>query len=215
MVALKTYITEIKEDMEYLFRTDDAPKAHYGKGDELAYAIQLLSCGCFHKNKCASGSISNVDYEDEMLRRVTSWLSREDYSQAGTSNLSRGTLGDEFNESFIETPTSQIGRGRRRVSFDYPPITSIRQRPRTTSRERKTLFFSEDELDEMDEDRSTLVDDVEVTVIENISAAPAQSQLEPVFETETATVFINSTPEKVRRSSVLEIVASDEPHTSR
>ena len=118
MVAIKTFIHEIRLDMEYFFSTDDAPKGYYdNKNDEL---IQLLSCGCFDKTRCSSGSISNaVDYEDEILRRVTSWLSREDYSQAGTSIASRGTVVDEFNEYSIDV-NSPVGstRGRlRRVRY--------------------------------------------------------------------------------------------------
>jgi len=55
---------------------------------------------------------------------------------------------------------------RKKVHFEYPPISSLKEYPRITEEERKALFFTEDELDQYDYDRRTNIsDDVEVVAI--------------------------------------------------
>lgn len=53
------------------------------------------------------------------------------------------------------------------VQFHYPPITSVRLRPRTRSDEIDQLFFAPEELDEIEDDRSDTkaADDIETLAV--------------------------------------------------
>ncbi len=56
---------------------------------------------------------------------------------------------------------------RKTVNFQYPPISSMKECPRVTEEQRKMLFFTEEELDEYENDRrENLCDDVEVVAVE-------------------------------------------------
>jgi len=53
------------------------------------------------------------------------------------------------------------------VKFDYPPISSMKQCPRTDPKEIPRLFFTEEELDQIEDDRVStyIADDVEVVAV--------------------------------------------------
>ena len=59
------------------------------------------------------------------------------------------------------------GRSSKQVQFQYPPITSIRLRPRTESDEIEQLYFGPDELDQIEDDRSDTkaADDIETLCV--------------------------------------------------
>jgi len=61
------------------------------------------------------------------------------------------------------------GRGRRKkvVKFDYPPISSLRQYTRPAPEDLPNLFFTEHELDQIEDDRySTMsTDDIEIVAV--------------------------------------------------
>eukprot|EP00978_Attheya_sp_CCMP212_P001872 scaffold3876_cov45-Attheya_sp.AAC.1 len=60
----------------------------------------------------------------------------------------------------------RMNKKRSVVSFDHPPISSVRERPRTTPEDRGKLFFSSEELDQIEDDRyNTKSDDVEVVAL--------------------------------------------------
>jgi len=65
-------------------------------------------------------------------------------------------------------PNSKKKKGRKRaVNFQYPPISSMKECPRVTEEERKSLFFTAAELDEYEHDRKyNLCDDIEVVAVE-------------------------------------------------
>ena len=72
---------------------------------------------------------------------------------------------------------------RRVVQFDYPPISSLRECPRHDPADQGKLFFSEEELDELEEDRIAckMVDDIEVVAVPAMASAasPAISSSSP------------------------------------
>jgi hypothetical protein len=79
-------------------------------------------------------------------------------------------------------------RRKRLVKFDYPPISSLRECPRSDPNERTNLFFTEEELEQMEEDRfSTLTaDDVEIVAVgspesdvSSVSPAASFSNVKP------------------------------------
>jgi hypothetical protein len=58
-------------------------------------------------------------------------------------------------------------RRKRVVKFDYPPISSLRECPRANREDLPNLFFTEEELDEIEADRSSanIADDVEIVAV--------------------------------------------------
>lgn len=72
-------------------------------------------------------------------------------------------------ESGVDAPSLDKGssESNQQVQFHYPPITSVRLRPRTESDEIKQLFFAPEELDEIEDDRSDTraADDVETLAV--------------------------------------------------
>jgi len=63
-------------------------------------------------------------------------------------------------------------KGRKKVKFEYPPISSMKNCPRITDEERDALFFTEDELEQYDRDRRfNLNDDVEVVAVHSAESA--------------------------------------------
>ena len=64
-------------------------------------------------------------------------------------------------------------KGRKRlVKFDYPPISSLRECPRTDPADLPNLFFTEEELDQIEDDRynTKTADDVEIVAISSIKS---------------------------------------------
>lgn len=70
---------------------------------------------------------------------------------------------------------------RSHVQFHYPPITSVRLRPRTESSDIKQLFFAPEELDEIEEDRweTRLADDIETLAVgaDHLHTVPISSSM--------------------------------------
>eukprot|EP00585_Thalassiosira_rotula_P019632 CAMPEP_0196217604 /NCGR_PEP_ID=MMETSP0912-20130531/34783_1 /TAXON_ID=49265 /ORGANISM="Thalassiosira rotula, Strain GSO102" /LENGTH=254 /DNA_ID=CAMNT_0041495071 /DNA_START=49 /DNA_END=813 /DNA_ORIENTATION=- len=88
-------------------------------------------------------SFEEVEHAKSLMQRAASWGTQE------TENDSRS---DERKSN---------------VQFHYPPITSVRVRPRTGSDEIKQLFFAPEELDEIEDDRSDTraADDIETLAV--------------------------------------------------
>ena len=60
------------------------------------------------------------------------------------------------------------------VQFDYPPISSLREYPRTDPKKKSELFFTEEELDQIEDDRAScrMADDVEVVAVATVPTVP-------------------------------------------
>lgn len=72
----------------------------------------------------------------------------------------------------VETENSDLQSSTKEnhVQFHYPPITSVRLRPRTESNEINRLFFAPEELDEIEADRlcTRATDDVETLAVGDV-----------------------------------------------
>jgi hypothetical protein len=89
----------------------------------------------------------------------------------GSNNMKGGALDDDGN---LIPPVLLEHQQRRRekrrvkrkrvVKFDYPPVSSLRECPRPDPNDLPDLFFTEEELDEIELDRenTTTADDVEI-----------------------------------------------------
>ena len=70
------------------------------------------------------------------------------------------------------------------VQFHYPPITSVRLRPRTESDEINQLFFAPEELDEIEDDRlcTRATDDVETLAVGDVQDSTCTSSNASTFD---------------------------------
>ena len=132
--------------------------------------------------------------EDEMMqmRRLASWstnatnetLDTEAYGEQGAITDDDGRL---IPTALLETANKRREKRMRTrvVRFDYPPISSLRECPRHNPDDLPDLFFTEEELDEIEADRSSAVyaDDIEIVAVASVKSSdsylmgdsPAQS----------------------------------------
>jgi hypothetical protein len=137
--------------------------------------------------------------EQEQIRRMTSWGTMGTMGTLGTQNTaltmettrtqetSDGTIaeaalfddeGNAINPVLLEKAKRhreqrKKKKGRKRlVKFDYPPISSLRECPRADPADLPNLFFTEDELDQIEDDRfnTKTADDVEIVAISSIKS---------------------------------------------
>jgi hypothetical protein len=76
------------------------------------------------------------------------------------------------------TAKKMPARRKRIVQFDYPPISSLRECPRPDPRDLPHLFFTEDELNQIEDDRASthVADDVEVVAVSSTESSSSSSK---------------------------------------
>jgi hypothetical protein len=98
-----------------------------------------------------------------------------------------------------ETQETNIGdsssKESHQVKFHYPPVTSVRLRPRTESDDINRLFFAPEELDEIEDDRydTRATDDIETLAVgETYSYSTASGSLSTIEydDQDSATAFM-------------------------
>jgi hypothetical protein len=141
----------------------------------------------------STGSYDTLQEENNQIRRLASWNTINTMVTTGTNGtcetgVSLGTEGSPLEvrigasdndgnpiEPCLLSKTQQTRekrKPRRRgkvVKFDYPPIKSLRTCPRPNPEDLPELFFTEIELDQIEDDRySTMsTDDVEIVAVAN------------------------------------------------
>jgi len=124
-------------------------------------AVQkTLTCAA---NKTHRSNTSNSPYIDD--RHVSFECETFDEGRSLTQRAaSWGTQETEYDSSLNVGKSSESNQ---QVQFHYPPITSLRLRPRTESEDIKELFFAPEELDEIEDDRSDTraADDIETLAV--------------------------------------------------
>mmetsp|Transcript_1878 Transcript_1878/g.3599 ORF Transcript_1878/g.3599 Transcript_1878/m.3599 type:complete len:466 (-) Transcript_1878:162-1559(-) len=136
--------------------------------------------------------------EDQQIRRLSSWNTLETAAtyQTNASYLSQGTdtpvaapvFDDDGNRipSFLVDVTKEMRQQRTRrkrvVKFEYPPISSLKECPRPDPNDLPNLYFTEDELNQIEDDRmnTAIADDVEVVCVS--SSESSESQQPPPYE---------------------------------
>lgn len=125
-------------------------------------------------------SIDSKEEEAMQLQRLTSWDTNE---MSSSMSLSISTIdgdgpmkitdddGNIIPPELVEKIQKQREKRRRRrkrvVRFDYPPIKSLRECPRHNPEDLQNLFFTEEELDEIEADRLSTIaaDDIEIVAV--------------------------------------------------
>lgn len=129
--------------------------------------------------------------EDEamQLQRLTSWGTTETFdnlsaamSLSMTNSMTEGDSAIQLTDDdghvippeIVEQVQKRIEKRRRTrvVRFDYPPIKSLRECPRHNPDDLPNLFFTEEELDEIEADRFSTVtaDDIEIVAVGNVKS---------------------------------------------
>jgi hypothetical protein len=131
-------------------------------------------------------SVASVDSEAVRLRRLTSWGTigtvETSYSEAtlGTLQNNLDDDGRPIDPKLLEKMMSEKRQPKKKptVKFEYPPISSVRECPRHNVEDLPMLFFTEEELDQIEDDRecTEIADDVEVVAVSSsvtIADSPA------------------------------------------
>lgn len=143
-----------------------------------------------------------IQQEEEalQLRRLTSWGTVGTYETAETygtgpsktaMGITHGVVEDDdgipIDVHLLQTRGKKIvdagkqkhteTRRKRVVRFDYPPISSLRECPRTQPDQIENLFFTEHELEQIEDDRYSTIsaDDVEIVAISTSTTAESET----------------------------------------
>lgn len=183
-------------------------------------------------------SLDNSAAEDEkmQIRRLTSWGTVDTFdnlssalslSMTGSSSTTGSmTEGDASTIQFTDDDghvippeiVEQVQKRRREkrrrqrvVRFDYPPIKSLRECPRHNPDDLPDLFFTEEELDEIEADRTSTVtaDDIEIVAVGNVSPSSSSLGSPKKSENQKSPPSSPTTPPLKRKPR------SSSPHPSR
>lgn len=163
-------------------------KAVKGDLNDAANDIWKFAAGAKDDDDNTVGTLDTLQEETNQIRRLGSWGTVNTSGTGGTNDtgfnsLEQGQTPYEINIDIedddgntidpILLQKAQMAREKRTprrekvVKFDYPPIKSLRQCPRPDPQDLPALFFTEHELDQIEEDRySTMsTDDIEIVAV--------------------------------------------------
>ena len=150
---------------------DDLEKEYYQ--EEQRQIKRLGSWGTFR-------SLGSATKLQRVGRSSSSSLSS---SASSSRKRSLGLTKKRWNDDDNNNKNSK--KNKKRVSFDYPPISSMKRCDYTISQEEiSKLFFSEDELDQIQKDRYNALstDEVEVVLVREKKKLSKQSGQSPAPE---------------------------------
>jgi hypothetical protein len=142
--------------------------------------------------------------EDELLQlhRLASWETNgtNDTLETEAPTVDSKALVDDDGRVIpaVLIETAQKRREKRirprLVRFDYPPITSLRECPRPNPEDLPDLFFTEEELDEIEADRSSsiCVDDIEIVAVASVRSGDSSTATTTTVASITAGTSSNS-----------------------
>lgn len=147
------------------------------------------SCGCRHEPEPSNkvhrhlAIFDSLEEEDQQVRRLGSWETdgtfgtietrqssgvTNDYIIGATTDDDGKPIDKKLLETTMAASQKRSSQKRKRVvKFHYPPVSSLKQCPRAPKEDLPRMFFSENELDQLEADRiSTFVaDDVEIVAV--------------------------------------------------
>ena len=132
------------------------------------------------------------DYDEaRQITRMTSWNTLETSATYQTnasfvSHAADNAVATVYDDDGNPIPTVLVDitkemrkkstRRKRVVKFEYPPISSLKECPRPDPDDLPNLFFTEDELNQIEDDRrsTTTADDVEVVCVSSSESSECQ-----------------------------------------
>ena len=128
---------------------------------------------------------TTIDDEMNQLHRLASWGTNATTDTFDTETYigERGAITDDDGRlipaALLETANKRREKRTRTrvVRFDYPPISSLRECPRHDPDNLSDLFFTEEELDEIEADRSSahFVDDIEIVAVASARSSESEA----------------------------------------
>ncbi|KAL7580166.1 hypothetical protein ACA910_012919 [Epithemia clementina (nom. ined.)] len=115
---------------------------------------------------------TEYDDEREQLQRLTSWNTLETVGTSITNGSEK-----ENGPTMTRKRTRRQSEGRKRiVQFDYPIISSLKECPRPDPRDLPNLYFTEEELGQIEDDRESTytADDVEVVCVSSSQSSDVE-----------------------------------------
>jgi hypothetical protein len=152
-ISLQTFINTIKGEKDVPL--SDQSNGQRGFFPSLKAMMQKTLSPMSWSSGGRTPRTQTEDIDDyDLMNRLPSWKTLESPSVYRSRSQRRGT------------PEKQSSSSKQ-VQFQYPPITSIRLRPRTESDEIDKLYFHPDELDQIEDDRSDTkaADDIETLCV--------------------------------------------------
>lgn len=193
-------------------------KAVNGDLNNAANDIWKFAAGAKDDDDNTVGTLDTLQEENNQIRRLGSWGTVNTSgtgctNDTGFNSFEQGQTPREINIDMEDDDGNTIDpvllqkaqqarekrtpRREKLVKFDYPPIKSLRQCPRPDPQDLPALFFTEHELDQIEEDRySTMsTDDIEIVAVSSKldESKPAKSRFKnyksPKAKTGTNTTF--------------------------
>lgn len=164
-------------------------KAVNGEINNAATGIWKFAAGSKDEDDNTVGTLDTLQEENNQIRRLGSWGTVNTAGTGGTGDTGFNSFEpsqapSEINLDIMEdddgntidpvllqkaqqTREKRSQRREKLVKFDYPPIKSLRQCPRPDPKDLPDLFFTEHELDQIEDDRySTMsTDDIEIVAV--------------------------------------------------
>jgi hypothetical protein len=140
------------------------------KGDNFLQRLNRLRSTVQRTLTCAS-NIDGLTGSDDFHVRY-------DYDESYDTERDKSLMARAASWGTLETEiVDSTSKDNHQVQFQYPPVTSVRLRPRTESDEINLLFFAPEELDEIEDDRfdTRATDDVETLAVGEIRSSTTSS----------------------------------------
>lgn len=108
-------------------------------------------------------TVDTIQAEKNQIRRLGSWNTINTSESYSTGDHQRGTYTDDENRK--QAPNES--QPKRKVKFEYPPVNSLRTYPRPDPESLPNLYFTEEELDQIEGDREAMksTDDIEIIAV--------------------------------------------------
>lgn len=206
-------------------------KAVHGDINHAATGIWKFAAGSKDEDDNTVGTLDTLQEENNQIRRLGSWGTVNTFATGGTADTGLSfepsltpheinlhimedddgnTIDPVLLQKAQQTREKRSHRKEKLVKFDYPPIKSLRQCPRPDPKDLPDLFFTEHELDQIEDDRySTMsTDDIEIVAVSSKGeeAQPVKSRFKnyksPRAKHGSQPTFDDSPPEQISPSTV-------------
>lgn len=174
---------------------------HAVQGDfnDAANSIWKFAGGGRDSDENTVATFDTMQDETNQIRRLGSWGTVNTCGSGGTNDTGfascdTGQTPREINfvvadddgnmidpvlfQKAQKTREKRTSRRKKLVKFDYPPIKSLRQCPRPDPEDLPNLFFTEDELYQIEDDRycTMSTDDIEIVAVSSNTEETEQSK---------------------------------------
>ena len=130
-----------------------------------------------HQQRLLMQQQQEEEEAQQQIRRLTSWGTVGTFETIDT--IGAPTVDDDglpIDTALLKQSKSKTARRKRVVRFEYPPISSLRECPRTRPEDVKSLFFTEHEQIEDDRHATISADDVEIVAISTSGTTDSEAE---------------------------------------